>query len=709
LLNYPIFIVGSPRSGTSILVQALLGAGYTGHHEGNLLSIIQGLGRNIDQHFRIFGSENPLVLTSHIKAPMLKDALFLRLRDMIDAHHTGQTWFDKTGNPEMIEAIPILRMMWPDCRFIFAKRRGIENVTSRLTKFPGLSFEYHCADWARNMMSWRRVVSEMPDLPHIEIDQHDIAQAPEGAAAALAAFLAVPLSVQTSIMEIFERDRPQETEPGSAARTLTLASTGWSAQERQFFHKHCDAPMAAYGYTGDESYQTTAAGGMGLYRRGTAPPTAAAPAPADDPHDINTLLARLGDESISLDELLKFYIDYQGRIYGEQIEKFKEKVARLSAGSGIYLDIATATAPKAKLGLQILARGVEGLVNHNYYPAGTADFKQTGIFAAGANELYDPALLPEPFSWKLAMRERPAFSAFTRAGGKLFVGPHQYQYFDETDGVYFPDASSRQFSKSIASNPSRRVSGHVVLIQDNGAGENFTHFAYDWASRVMHALASGLADKADTLFVMGGARGDFQQAVMAALCEIHGLTEANFFFPTSREILEIAGMFSFFSDQRMQTMHPAQMAHPQSLTHLRTLAERIPGPKGNIERLFISRNDAHFRRISNEAELSEIATSRGYRTVELAKMPIEAQFSAFRNARRIVGAHGMGFSHLLVCEKQPAILELFHPKRGTDAYALLAKAYGMEYRHMVGRAEEGPRLAYRVDPDEFTRLLDELL
>ena len=57
MLNYPIFIVGSPRSGTSILVQALLGAGYTGHHEGNLLSLLQGLERSIDQHFRIFGSE----------------------------------------------------------------------------------------------------------------------------------------------------------------------------------------------------------------------------------------------------------------------------------------------------------------------------------------------------------------------------------------------------------------------------------------------------------------------------------------------------------------------------------------------------------------------------------------------------------------------------------------------------------------------------
>ena len=201
---------------------------------------------------------------------MLKQTLFLRLRDMIDAHHTGQIWFDKTGNPEMIEAIPSLRMMWPDCRFIFAKRRAIENIASRLTKFPGLSFEYHCADWARNMMSWRRVLGAMPDLPHIEIDQHDIAQAPEGAAAALAAFLEVPLSVQSEIMEIFTRDRPQQTEPGSAERTLSVSEHWLDAAGTAVFHKHCDAPMAAYGYTEDERYQ------MSVCRRDGAVPARAA-------------------------------------------------------------------------------------------------------------------------------------------------------------------------------------------------------------------------------------------------------------------------------------------------------------------------------------------------------------------------------------------------------------------------------------------------
>ncbi len=37
----PLFIVGSPRSGTSVLVDAAFAAGFKGFREGNLLGLLQ--------------------------------------------------------------------------------------------------------------------------------------------------------------------------------------------------------------------------------------------------------------------------------------------------------------------------------------------------------------------------------------------------------------------------------------------------------------------------------------------------------------------------------------------------------------------------------------------------------------------------------------------------------------------------------------------
>ena len=48
---FPVFIIGSPRSGTSILSAALHAAGYSGYDEGHLLSLIRVLSEVVDFFF----------------------------------------------------------------------------------------------------------------------------------------------------------------------------------------------------------------------------------------------------------------------------------------------------------------------------------------------------------------------------------------------------------------------------------------------------------------------------------------------------------------------------------------------------------------------------------------------------------------------------------------------------------------------------------
>jgi hypothetical protein len=248
MLKFPVFVVGSPRSGTSILVQGLHGAGYAGCDEGNLLSILRPVSQTIDQHYGDFGSTNPLVLTAHINAEQLKAAWFGALRDLVDRHHAGKPWLDKTGNPEMMEIIPILRALWPQSRFIFAKRRGIENIVSRMKKFPQFTFEYHCRDWARNMETWRRMIEADPTIPGLEVDQRDIAMAPEATAARIGAFLDMQAASLAEMTRIFVVERPQETEAGSAMRELSLENSGWTQAEKAVFKEICGGAMGQLGY-----------------------------------------------------------------------------------------------------------------------------------------------------------------------------------------------------------------------------------------------------------------------------------------------------------------------------------------------------------------------------------------------------------------------------------------------------------------------------
>ena len=133
MARYPVFVIGSPRSGTSILVDALLSCGYWGYREGMFLSLLYHFNQLIDRQFSIFCGEANLI--SAVDKDKLKTDLFNILKHTTEDLNKLAPWFDKTGNPDMILSIPIISTLWPESVFIFAKRRGIENVLSETKNF----------------------------------------------------------------------------------------------------------------------------------------------------------------------------------------------------------------------------------------------------------------------------------------------------------------------------------------------------------------------------------------------------------------------------------------------------------------------------------------------------------------------------------------------------------------------------------------------
>src|SRR5579862_3817835 len=150
----PLFILGPARSGTSAITLGLLeSASYVGAGEGHLLSLAHGLLSFIDQHYQRAGSDPNTTL-----ARIEKDAFHKLIRRAF-VHVATQLfpaprWLDKTPTVEMVRASVLMRELWPNARFLFMKRRVIENVLSRQRKFPHDTTESHYSDWAAVMTAW---------------------------------------------------------------------------------------------------------------------------------------------------------------------------------------------------------------------------------------------------------------------------------------------------------------------------------------------------------------------------------------------------------------------------------------------------------------------------------------------------------------------------------------------------------------------------
>ena len=252
--KFPVFIVGSPRSGTSILVDGLLAAGYYGYREGNFLTLMDSVAQVVDAHRRSYGSSGGEVMLDHVDLTELQNDIYELLKTIVDRLNPDEPWFDKSGNAGMIKAIPALMEMWPSSVFVFAKRRGIENVISRLRKFPALDFEYHCRDWAHNMATWRKIRERIPTARFVEVDQRGISQQPLESAHAIGRILAISEYQIRHIYTTFLKNRPQETEAGSADRIYSLRDLTWTQAQHAVFDRHCLAEMRSYDYYLDESY-----------------------------------------------------------------------------------------------------------------------------------------------------------------------------------------------------------------------------------------------------------------------------------------------------------------------------------------------------------------------------------------------------------------------------------------------------------------------
>ncbi|MFI3154964.1 MAG: sulfotransferase [Methylococcaceae bacterium] len=249
-----IFILGSQRSGTTEMFNLLTKIiGYSGDVECHLWPSMQACWDTLDESVAGMGGRS----SPAYKAFTIGKVGVENIRNEIAAALTGiytkqfgPQWIDKTPGVKMIKAVPMLSEIFPESKFIFMKRRGIENVMSKQRRFKGQPLQVACSEWADSMRAWRHV-RERVEGRYIEIDQQAMATSPHDVALQLCTFLGGDISLTQKAASFLENTRSEQTSQGSQARTLALPDTGWNDEEQALFIETCASMMVSYGYSFD--------------------------------------------------------------------------------------------------------------------------------------------------------------------------------------------------------------------------------------------------------------------------------------------------------------------------------------------------------------------------------------------------------------------------------------------------------------------------
>lgn len=146
---------------------------------------------------------------------------------------------------------------------------------------------------------------------------------------------------------------------------------------------------------------------------------------------------------------------------------------------------------------------------------------------------------------------------------------------------------------------------------------------------------------------------------------------------------------------------------------LATFYEGLPIPaRRGPKRIYVTRQDAGVRRISNEAELVARLEPLQFVTVALRDLCFRDQVALFRDCEVVVGPHGAGLSHLVSMRRGGSVLEILHPRRLWPAFRSVAARRGLHYAFALGTDrsldEPGDTFDFAVDVDKVARLLARL-
>ncbi len=224
--------------------------------------------------------------------------------------------------------------------------------------------------------------------------------------------------------------------------------------------------------------------------------------------------------------------------------------------------------------------------------------------------------------------------------------------------------------------PVCRDPGGPVLVLAGLSGSNYGHWLHQMLPRLHLAQKAGWNNADWAAIVVNPSRTGFTRES----AELAGLP--------ADKIIEAGEHLHLCGQPLVVPTFPSAGNYPRwVIDFLRATYWRGPSP-ARTRRLYLSRQPATWRRITNESAIAPVLREFGFETMLAESLSFPEPIAAFRAAAAVFGLHGANLSNLCFCQPGAIAVELYHPGFPEAYYRNLASHSDLDYFYLLG---EGPR------------------
>jgi hypothetical protein len=306
---------------------------------------------------------------------------------------------------------------------------------------------------------------------------------------------------------------------------------------------------------------------------------------------------------------------------------------------------------------ELAAQPGSGVTYTEVYPAYTSRLVVPEVFVKQAPKYFEavaeqeqvaPAFVLSLLGGRLSVDNRNTLAII--AADNRLVGDVSLQFAPGTLSV--ASATANPIFQQRNFGPPLEIRGTVCSLLSGGGAEmgNYYHWLLDSLPRLHLVKEAGLWDSIDYFLIYSREHRFAMEMLLAMGIRDEQIIDARAAPHLRAERLVVT------SPVRGTGRHAPTWVSAFLKEEFWPLAKQ-PGTKPFSPFVYVSRRDASFRRVRNEAEVEALLSNYGFESYALAELSFREKVTLFAGARAVVGPVGAGMANILFCRPGTPFIE----------------------------------------------------